>query len=384
MKNAIRNLMMVLALALVAMPALAQRGPGDGGGTTGGPQPPSKSAMYYLTNDSCRLVLEAKMSTEDAAAFEAAVADFKTTDQALRALKPQIEAAMRAHDTAALAALQLQAQALQQQEQTDLGAISQILVKYQADSDLVMRECHPTLPGGEPGDKDTTHKGGRGRGHEGDKGKGPRVRFDAGFFVGHDTCRWALEAKMSAEDAQAFEAAALAIQADDQAMRDLMKQVREALRNRDTAAIAALRLQIQALRDKGQADRKAYMQILTKYADQIGAVRKECWSPRKPDGRRDGKTGGTTEHILDARPIYPNPVRVGEAVTLEYVLSADADVNITLNDAMGTTLQTLATGSEPAGNHSLSISTAGLQSGNFYVRIQARTDVKTQKFAIIQ
>lgn len=383
MKNALRNLMMVLVLAVMAMPALAQRGPGDGGGTTGGPQPPSKSVMYYLTNDSCRLVLESKMTAEDAAALEAAVADSKTTDQALRALKPQIEAAMRAHDTAALAALQLQAQALQQQQQTDLTAISQLLAKYQADSDLVMRECHPMMDGG-PGDKDTTHKGGRGRGHEGDKGMGPRVRFDAGFFVGHDTCRWALEAKMSAEDAQAFEAAALAIQADDQAMRDLMKQMRDALRAHDTAAIAALRLQIQTLRDKGHADRKAYMDILTKYADQIGAVRKECWTSRKPDGRRDGKIGGTTEHVIDARPIYPNPVRAGESTTLEYVLSADADVNITLNDAMGTTLQTLATGAQPAGSYSLSISTAGLQSGSYYVRIQAGTDVKTQKFSIIQ
>lgn len=380
MKTVIRNFVLVLTLA-VALPAFAQRGPGDGGGSTGGGGM-LPGTMYYIGEDSCRQVLESKMSTEDAAALEAAVTDFRNADKQLADLRVQIEAAMKAGDKDALAQLQLQAQTLQQQQQTDLNTINTLLAKYQADAEAVMRDCHPAKDGGPGmGDSNRGHK----RGGDMGRGPNPRMRFDAGFFVGHDTCRWALEAKMSDADAQAFEAAALAIQADDQQMRDLMKQIREAFRAHDSATVASLRSQIDALRTKGKADRDAYMQILKKYADQIGAVRKECWTPIRPDGRRDkGTTGGNGGHILEARPLYPNPVKAGDVVTLEYVLSADADVNITLNNAMGTTLQQVTTGSEVAGSYKTEINTSGLEAGGYYVRIQAGTNVQTLKFAVVQ
>jgi hypothetical protein len=385
MKNAIRNLFMIVALAVLAMPAFAQRGPGDGG--TGGPQPPSKGAMYYLTNDSCRTVLESKMSTEDAAALEAAIADFRSADKSLQDLRLQMEAAMRTGDTALLAQLQLQAQGLQQQQGTDLATIDSLLAKYQADADLVMRDCHPGKPGGDPGDK-----GGRGRGHGGDKGgpgghgPNPHVRIEAGFFLGHDSCRWALEAKMTTEDAQDFEAATLALKADGQSIRDLMKQLRDAMRAHDSATVTSLRDQLRAAQEKIRADRDAYMQILTKYADQIGAVHKECWSPRRSDGGRGDKSteGGNIERVLKASPIFPNPVNYGGDGTLNYELTADAQVNIILTDAMGTVVQQLTNDAEVAGKYTVTIKTAGLQTGTYYLRIQAGTDVQTQKISVVQ
>jgi uncharacterized protein YpiB (UPF0302 family) len=383
MKNSVRSFILAAMLAVLALPAFAQRGPGDGG-STGGPKPPTQGTMYYLMNDSCRLVLEAKMSTEDAAALEAAVADFRNIDKQLGALRQQMDSAMRAGDKTTFEQLQQQAQQLQQQQGTDVTTINTLLAKYQADADATMRDCHPTKGGGDNGGG---NNGGRGR-HKGPGGgdPNPHIRMDAGFFIGHDSCRWDLEAHMSSDDATAFEAAALALQADNQQMRDLMKQLRDAMKAHDSATVAGLRQQMHDELAKIKTDRDAYMQLLTKYADQIGAVRKECWTPRKPDGGRGGKgtIGGGDGHILNAQRVYPNPVNSGATVTLNYELSADAQVNITLNDAMGAVVQQLANDAEVAGKYTVTINTAGLQTGNYYIRIQAGSDVMTQKLAIVQ
>jgi hypothetical protein len=370
MKNSIRTIVLAVTLAVLALPAFAQRG---GGGNTGGPMPPTPSTMYFLMNDSCRLVLESKMSADDAAALEAAVADSKSVDQQLQDIRKQMEAAMRAGDKATFEQLQQQAQTLQQQQGTDITAINTILTKYQTDAMATMRDCHPA-DGGKP-------QGGDPRGH-GHIGPGPRLRFDGNFFIGHDTCRWALEAQMSNDDAQAFETAALALKADEQNMRDLMKQLRDALKAHDSATAASLRQQLQAAQTQLKTDRDAYTQLLTKYADQIGPVMKQCWTPRRPDGHRGPKDGSTTQN-LNVQPIFPNPVKLGDAATLNYTLAADAQVNISISTMMGVS-QVITNDSEVAGSYSVTINTTGLQPGNYYIRIQAGTDVMTQKLAVVQ
>ncbi len=67
--------------------------------------------------------------------------------------------------------------------------------------------------------------------------------------------------------------------------------------------------------------------------------------------------------------LFPNPAR--ESATVRFSLAAPSDVSVRVFDARGRLVATLADGQRPAGEHTLALSTRGLASGSYVVRLDA-------------
>ncbi len=90
-----------------------------------------------------------------------------------------------------------------------------------------------------------------------------------------------------------------------------------------------------------------------------------------PDGSKHTLSGpaeaGSSLLLLNS---YPNPVKAGGTVTLEYMLKADAQVRVTVNDLRGRTIYTQER-TATLGSSSLGISTDGWASGTYMVIMTA-------------
>lgn len=71
---------------------------------------------------------------------------------------------------------------------------------------------------------------------------------------------------------------------------------------------------------------------------------------------------------------YPNPF--SDAATIVYSLKENADVRLSLFNAMGQEVQVLANGSQAAGTHAYTVNGNELAAGVYYCRLQAGNDVK--------
>ena len=103
---------------------------------------------YYLHNDSCRGVLVALMSAEDAAAFTAAIENIRGNNAQLKELRTQLRAAREAGDTTAFRAISEQLKALYRMIGANHKTVATILNKYAAEARRVSVDCGGRKPKG--------------------------------------------------------------------------------------------------------------------------------------------------------------------------------------------------------------------------------------------
>jgi hypothetical protein len=91
-------------------------------------------------------------------------------------------------------------------------------------------------------------------------------------------------------------------------------------------------------------------------------------------------TDGAVPDIV-LRPVRPNPVV--DRTAIEYILTAPAVVRIALYDAAGRRIRSLEHGPRDPGEHRLTIDAARLSAGTYFVGLQARGRLQTQRVTII-
>ena len=79
---------------------------------------------------------------------------------------------------------------------------------------------------------------------------------------------------------------------------------------------------------------------------------------------------------------YPNPAYL--ATTIQYTLSAPADVQLSVYDMLGRRLSTLVHGSQAPGRHTVRFETADLVPGMYYLRFQGGTHQVTRAVTVVR
>ncbi len=87
-----------------------------------------------------------------------------------------------------------------------------------------------------------------------------------------------------------------------------------------------------------------------------------------------------TEFVLEQN--YPNPFN--PATVISYQLPAANFVKLTVYNALGQKVQTLAEGMQDAGRHTVTFNSNGLSSGIYYYRITTATFTKTRKMILMR
>jgi hypothetical protein len=162
--KAIRYILLNALLVAVGLgmtsDAMAQRGPRHGDSTKVRPDSvrPGKPGhggrvheviQFFAMNDSCREVLLAAMSAEDAAELTRLYASIKGGNDQLKTLRAQLRAAHEAGDSAAFRALSEQIKALYRQLGPNQKALAELFNKYQEVAMRTRKEC-----GGRPVGRD--------------------------------------------------------------------------------------------------------------------------------------------------------------------------------------------------------------------------------------
>jgi hypothetical protein len=79
---------------------------------------------------------------------------------------------------------------------------------------------------------------------------------------------------------------------------------------------------------------------------------------------------------------YPNPFN--PSTTIEYYLPEQADVSVTIYDALGNELEVLFSGSKSAGSHSLNWNASNYASGIYFYRLNAGTLNQVKKMLLLK
>jgi hypothetical protein len=79
---------------------------------------------------------------------------------------------------------------------------------------------------------------------------------------------------------------------------------------------------------------------------------------------------------------YPNPFN--PSTTIEFSLPAQADVSVTIYDALGNELEVLFSGSKSAGTHSLNWNASNYASGIYFYRLNAGTFNQVKKMLLLK
>ena len=90
---------------------------------------------------------------------------------------------------------------------------------------------------------------------------------------------------------------------------------------------------------------------------------------------------GATPLVTGLTAPYPNPT--AGAATLTYSLAEPAEVTLTLYDALGRRVRTLAEGPQPAGEHEITLG-AGLPAGTYVVRFEAGGQSWTERVTVVR
>jgi hypothetical protein len=99
----------------------------------------------------------------------------------------------------------------------------------------------------------------------------------------------------------------------------------------------------------------------------------------------DGSTSIGPERVVTLRPdglrlstTGPNPVRKGQSAAFRLTAHTEQMVTVTLHDVLGRTVRTLHEGRD------LSVSTASLSAGMYFVRVQGTSETATRRLTIAQ
>jgi len=89
----------------------------------------------------------------------------------------------------------------------------------------------------------------------------------------------------------------------------------------------------------------------------------------------------TTEFGLE---VYPNPVQENGLLNIAYTVANDEMVNISLYDAIGNKVAEILNANIQAGTHTINFDVNNVAVGNYIVRIEAGSNVMTQKVNVIK
>ncbi len=88
------------------------------------------------------------------------------------------------------------------------------------------------------------------------------------------------------------------------------------------------------------------------------------------------------EEAAQAVRLYPNPVK--ENFTLEFELEAAADMNISINNALGQTIREIQSGNMSAGSHQLNINSNELPNGTYFITLRQDGKTSTKRFNVMR
>ncbi len=259
-------------------------------------------------------------------------------------------------------------------------------------------------PGKGFGRPDTTHTGG---GKGGDPGK-PFPRPNGPFGLS-DSCFRVFLSMLPPDQAALLTSDLETGRSLDSVGRELRKELKAALKARDSATVANLFKQLKDNFNAMVTLEKEMKKIITANQAILEQVRQDCMGFAKRDttikpphdslddhhknpndstkGGGPGNGGRDTSSIhIKVAPIMPNPVHVGGTIKFMYGVEAAAgtqvQVTITISDAMGNLVKTVSDGLVDVGVHDVSIDLTGMTPGIYILRLQAGTEVCSQKLVI--
>ncbi|MBS1903907.1 MAG: T9SS type A sorting domain-containing protein [Bacteroidetes bacterium] len=196
-----------------------------------------------------------------------------------------------------------------------------------------------------------------------------------------DSCFQVFLSQIPADSAAMITADMNGLQTDQAQADTLRHQLFAAFKAHDSVAIAAIRAQLQALHQQMTDLAKNLKSILDQYKDLLIAVRKDCGGMPNPPHKGGPGSGGTMPLVVT--PIVPNPVPTGATASFTYTLSAASDVNITINDLMGTAVKTVFSGNvTDTTAQTVTLDLSGLKPGLYILRVQAGNVVMSQKLMV--
>jgi uncharacterized protein YukE len=142
--KSIRTLSFLGLVAVMLFTVGDTYGRGDGRGEIGKDRGRMGNLVhFFVRNDSCREVLLAAMSEEDAAAYTTLVTNAKDYHTQIEALRAQMREARAAGDREAFRALATQMRELHQKMKRTQHAMGELLRKYQGAAKRVFIDCGP-------------------------------------------------------------------------------------------------------------------------------------------------------------------------------------------------------------------------------------------------
>ncbi len=181
-------------------------------------------------------------------------------------------------------------------------------------------------------------------------------------FLNNAEFRSELEAPMTSADKQTIEAAVVDIKSNFKALREMKPQFVVAREAHDKEEIYRLLHTVRPNLDQIRTDRRTILDLLAKY-----------------------KFAKASNSSSLAKPIFPNPVRVGGApATVTYQLKKSGPVTITVTDASGNIVQQISNTMETEGEHSITLGSAITKPGSYYVTIEADNMRSAQKLAVVE
>lgn len=81
--------------------------------------------------------------------------------------------------------------------------------------------------------------------------------------------------------------------------------------------------------------------------------------------------------------VYPNPVKVGSDVQIDFALGRGENVNIQLFNVLGSKLADVASGKFASGENTVSFNTANLAPGVYVYTISAGAFKASKKFTVV-
>ncbi len=363
----------ILFGAILSVSAYADGKPNSGflGGRPG-------NSVYGLS-DSCWKVFLSQISASDASKIAADQTTITDNQTQIDTLNSQIIALLKnatgrrdSTSRAKIAVLEVQIDALLKANGAAQMDIDSIIKTNSSVFQTIAENC------GRPhkNDPDTTKGPGNGNPNPSDK-------FSRGHFGLSDSCWNIFLTQISTTDATQLAADQSTITADQQQIDSLLKQIRSIKGSLKDSTVRAqynaLLAQINAIVKTSENAEKDYASIIKKYDTILQSIRQDCGRKTTHKGSVGDPTTGLT--VTD---IVPNPATVGSTASLTITLTADAQVTISIANAIaqGPPAKVLYNGTLNAGTHTQTLDLSGLGTGVYLVYVQSGNAMVVKKFVI--
>ena len=194
----------------------------------------------------------------------------------------------------------------------------------------------------------------------------PRIGSHFGL---RESCWNAFLSELQTDTAQKLNSTISSIRATRGKIDSLHKDYHAAMLAGDTTLGRLTWVRITDLFGTIDNDWKMVKPTIRQNRDRITRLRHDC-----PATAENSVTG------LVITPVIPNPSTAN--ASFSYTLNSTGNVLIQISDQRGNVVKTVFNGSSDAGKHDIRLDLGGLRSGAYLLRLQAGSDVNTEKFVI--